>query len=124
MNRKRDAAKKAEEEELKSKKIDEGIIDTRKEMTIENLTKMADKVLIAKELEVDSKSASESTSKVSCSCSTNESGKTNGAKIESDCKNCMKDCKVCSTHAYLTLKTAQDLVEKVEMVEKTNLKSR
>ncbi|XP_035830760.1 uncharacterized protein LOC118480158 [Helianthus annuus] len=62
--RERDVAKKAEEEELKSKKIDEGIIDTTKEMTTENLTKMADKVLMAKELEVDSKSASESTSKV------------------------------------------------------------
>ncbi|XP_035831996.1 uncharacterized protein LOC118481024 [Helianthus annuus] len=71
--RERDAAKKAEEEELKSKKIDEGIIDTTKEMTAENLTKMADKVLMAKELEVDSKYASESTSKVSNSGSNNES---------------------------------------------------
>ncbi|MFS8007670.1 hypothetical protein Hanom_Chr14g01263801 [Helianthus anomalus] len=69
----RDAAKKAEEEQLKSKKIDEGIIDTTKEMTAENLTKMADKVLMAKELEVDSKSVSELTSKVSKSGSNNES---------------------------------------------------
>ncbi|MFS7967688.1 hypothetical protein Hanom_Chr09g00788691 [Helianthus anomalus] len=78
---------------------------------------MADKVLMAKELEVDSKSASESTSKVSNSGSNNESGKSDGAKTESDCKNCMKECKVCSTHAYLTLKMTQELVEKVEMVE-------
>ncbi|MFS7929926.1 hypothetical protein Hanom_Chr04g00338151 [Helianthus anomalus] len=74
--------------------------DTTKEMTTENLTKMADKVLMTKALEVDSKSASssESSSKVSSSCSNNESGKTDGAKIESDCRNCMKECKVCSTH--------------------------
>ncbi|MFS8019178.1 hypothetical protein Hanom_Chr15g01400841 [Helianthus anomalus] len=87
-------------------------------MTGENLTKMADKVLMEKELEVDSKSTSESTSKVSCSGSTNESGKTDGAKTESDCKNFMKECKACSTHAYLTLKKTQDLVEKVKMDEK------
>ncbi|MFS8034907.1 hypothetical protein Hanom_Chr17g01586751 [Helianthus anomalus] len=86
----RDAAKKAEEEELKSKKVDNGIIDTKKEMTSENLAKMADKVLMAKELEVDSKFASESTSKVNNSGSNNESGKTDGAKTESDCKNCLK----------------------------------
>ncbi|MFS8034662.1 hypothetical protein Hanom_Chr17g01583801 [Helianthus anomalus] len=43
---------------------------------------------------------------------------TDGAKTKSDYKNCMKECKVCSTHAYLTLKKTQDLVEKVEMVEK------
>ncbi|MFS7996782.1 hypothetical protein Hanom_Chr12g01133871 [Helianthus anomalus] len=73
---------------------------------------MADKVLMAKEFEVESKSASESTSKVSKSGSNNESGKTDCAKTESDCKNCMKECKVCSTHAYLTLKKTQDLVEK------------
>ncbi|MFS7911118.1 hypothetical protein Hanom_Chr02g00114271 [Helianthus anomalus] len=110
--RERDAAKKAEEEELKSKKIDEGIIDTTKEMIVENLKKMVDKVLMAKELEVDSKSASESTSKVSKSGSNNESGNTDKAKTESDCKNCMKDCKVFSTNAYLMLKKTQDLVEK------------
>ncbi|MFS7928276.1 hypothetical protein Hanom_Chr04g00318901 [Helianthus anomalus] len=118
MNRERYVAKKAEEEELKSRKVDNGIIDTTKETTAENLTTMADKVLMAKELEVDSKSASESTSKVSKSGSNNELGKTDGAKTKSDCKNCMKECKVCSTHAYLTLKKTQDLVEKVEMVEK------
>ncbi|XP_021985844.1 uncharacterized protein LOC110882051 [Helianthus annuus] len=78
---------------------------------------MADKVLMAKELEVDSKTASESISKVSKSGSNNESGKTDKAKIESDCKNCMKDCKVCSTNAYLTAKKTEELVEKVKMVE-------
>ncbi|MFS7945610.1 hypothetical protein Hanom_Chr06g00526311 [Helianthus anomalus] len=103
--RERYAAKKAEEEELKSRKVDDGIIDTTKEMTAENLTKIDDKVLM-------------STSKVSKSGSNNESGKTHCAKTESDCKNCMKECKVCSTHAYLTVKKTQDLVEKVEMVEK------
>ncbi|MFS7934778.1 hypothetical protein Hanom_Chr05g00395681 [Helianthus anomalus] len=81
--RERDAAKKAKEERLKSMKVDDGIIDTTKEMTAENLTKMAEKVLMAKELEVDSKSASESTSKVSKSGSNNESGKTDGANTES-----------------------------------------
>ncbi|MFS7996933.1 hypothetical protein Hanom_Chr12g01135801 [Helianthus anomalus] len=81
-------------------------------MTAENLTKMADKVLNAKELEVDSKYAFEATSKVSKSGSNNESGKTDGAKTESDCKNCMKECKVCSTHAYLTLKRPKNWLRK------------
>ncbi|MFS7998302.1 hypothetical protein Hanom_Chr12g01152071 [Helianthus anomalus] len=99
-------------------KVDDGIIDTTKEMTAENLIKMANKVLMEKELEVDSKSASESTSKVSSSGSNNESGKTDGANTESVCRNCTKECKVCSTHAYLSNKTIQELVEKVDMVEK------
>ncbi|MFS7967444.1 hypothetical protein Hanom_Chr09g00785821 [Helianthus anomalus] len=62
---------------------------------------MADKVLAAKELEVESKSRIESKSKVSSNDSTNESGKTDKAKSECDCKNYMKYCKVCSTLAYL-----------------------
>ncbi|XP_022032228.1 uncharacterized protein LOC110933307 [Helianthus annuus] len=78
---------------------------------------MADKVLAAKELEVDSKFASKSTSEVSKSGSINESGKTDKAKTESDCKNCMKDCKVCSTNAYLTSKKTEELVAKVKMFE-------
>ncbi|MFS7997565.1 hypothetical protein Hanom_Chr12g01143251 [Helianthus anomalus] len=106
-------AKKVEEEELKSRKVDEGIIDTTKEMTTENLTKMADKVLMAKEQEVDFKSASKSTNEFSCSSSTNESGKTEKSKKESDCKNCIKECKVCITTAYLTVKKTGELVEKV-----------
>ncbi|MFS7948751.1 hypothetical protein Hanom_Chr06g00563551 [Helianthus anomalus] len=85
-------ARKAEEERLKSKKVDEGIIDTTKEMTAENLTKMADKVLMAKSLEVDSKSTP----------STESSSK----------------CKVYNTYAYLTSKKIQDLVEKVGRTEK------
>ncbi|MFS7912323.1 hypothetical protein Hanom_Chr02g00128641 [Helianthus anomalus] len=66
---------------LKAKKVDKGIIDTTKEMTIENLTKMADQVLVAKTLEVDSKSvsSSESSGKVSSSGSDNESSKTDCA---------------------------------------------
>ncbi|MFS7916198.1 hypothetical protein Hanom_Chr02g00174301 [Helianthus anomalus] len=63
---------------------------------------MADKVLVAKELEVKSKSRIESKSKFSSNDSKNESGKTDKAKSESDCKNCMKDYKVCSTLAYLS----------------------
>ncbi|KAJ0808628.1 putative transcription factor interactor and regulator CCHC(Zn) family [Helianthus annuus] len=51
---------KEKEKEVKSKKIDDGIIDTSQELNAENLGKMADKVLAAKELEVDSKSESES----------------------------------------------------------------
>ncbi|MFS8003139.1 hypothetical protein Hanom_Chr13g01210411 [Helianthus anomalus] len=94
--RERDVAKKIEEEELKSKKINEGIIDNTKEMTAENLTKN------------DRQSAYGKGTR----------GKTDGAKTESDCKNCMKDCNVCSTHGYLTLKKTQDLVEKLKMVEK------
>ncbi|MFS8002624.1 hypothetical protein Hanom_Chr13g01204281 [Helianthus anomalus] len=78
---------------------------------------MADKVLSAKELEVDSKSGSESKSKGSSSDSTNGPGKTDKAKIESDCKNCMKDCKVCSTHAYLNAKKTEELTKRVKEVE-------
>ncbi|XP_021991517.1 spindle pole body component 110-like [Helianthus annuus] len=115
--RQREWASQAEEEELKSRKVDEGIIDTKKEMTAENLTKMADKVLAAKELEVDSKTTSKSTSQVSCSDSTNGSGKTDKAKTESDCKNCMKDCKVCSTRAYPNAKKTEELTAKVKTVE-------
>ncbi|MFS7912868.1 hypothetical protein Hanom_Chr02g00134931 [Helianthus anomalus] len=51
------------EEFRKSKKcemVDEGIIDVKAEMTPENLMKMADQVMMAKALEVDSKSTSES----------------------------------------------------------------
>ncbi|MFS7890255.1 hypothetical protein Hanom_Chr06g00555501 [Helianthus anomalus] len=81
---------------------------------------MVEKVLMTKALEVDSKSASssESSSKVSRSGSNNESINTDGAKTESDCKNCMKECKVCSTYAYLTNKRIQELVEKAAMVGK------
>ncbi|MFS8035032.1 hypothetical protein Hanom_Chr17g01588241 [Helianthus anomalus] len=69
-----DAAKRAEKEKLryeryeefvKSKKsvnLDEGIIDVKAEMTPENLTKMADQVMMEKAVEVDSKSTSESES--------------------------------------------------------------
>ncbi|MFS8021596.1 hypothetical protein Hanom_Chr16g01429271 [Helianthus anomalus] len=76
-----DVAKIAEKERLKQerherylkslepKKVDEGIIDVEMEMTAENLTKMADQGLMAKALEVDSKSSSksESSEKVSSS---------------------------------------------------------
>ncbi|MFS8003375.1 hypothetical protein Hanom_Chr13g01213241 [Helianthus anomalus] len=81
-----DNAKKAEKEREESKKIDDRIIDTTKEMKAEKLKNMANKVLMTKALEVDSKSASssESSSKVSSSGSNNESGKTDGAKTEID----------------------------------------
>ncbi|XP_021971732.1 synaptonemal complex protein 1-like [Helianthus annuus] len=105
------------EKELQPKKVDDGIIDTTKEFTAENLKKMADKVLAAKELEVDSESGTESKSKVRSNDSTNESGKTDKAKIESDCKNCMKDCKDCSTHAYLSGKKTEELTKRVKEVE-------
>ncbi|MFS7945315.1 hypothetical protein Hanom_Chr06g00522851 [Helianthus anomalus] len=92
-----DAAKRAEKERLKHesrerwlkslepKKVDEGIIDTEKEITAENLKKMADQVLMAKALEVDSKSASssESSGKVSGSGSENKSGKADCTQTES-----------------------------------------
>ncbi|MFS7969296.1 hypothetical protein Hanom_Chr09g00807491 [Helianthus anomalus] len=73
--RKKEHARKAEEEELKSKKVDDGIIYTTKELTPENLTKMADKVLMDSQLEVDSKSPSKSTNMVSGSSSSVETGK-------------------------------------------------
>ncbi|MFS8033744.1 hypothetical protein Hanom_Chr17g01573191 [Helianthus anomalus] len=118
--RKIDEAKKVEEERLKSKKINDGIIDTTMEMNAENMKIMADKVHMTKALEVDSKfaSSSKSSNKVSNSGSNNGSGKTDSAKTESDCQNCMKECKVCSTYAYLTIKRTQELVEKADMVEK------
>ncbi|XP_022008846.1 uncharacterized protein LOC110907979 [Helianthus annuus] len=59
--------KKVEEKEEKvksaEKKIDDGVIDTSHELTAENLMKMADKVLAAKELEVDSSFGTESNAK-------------------------------------------------------------
>ena len=76
---------------------------------------MADKVLAAKELEVDSSSGTESNDKVS-QINTNElSGKKE--KSESDCKNCRKNCKDCSTIAYLNNKKVEDLTKRVREVE-------
>ncbi|MFS7910902.1 hypothetical protein Hanom_Chr02g00111621 [Helianthus anomalus] len=115
--REREHARKAEEEELKLKKVDDVIIDTTKELTAENLIKMADKVLMAKELKVDSKSSSKSTIEVSGNSSTNGSGKTEKGKKESGCKNCMKKCNVCITNAYLGVKKTEELAAKVKMVE-------
>ncbi|MFS7962271.1 hypothetical protein Hanom_Chr08g00724681 [Helianthus anomalus] len=102
---------KEKEKEPQSKKVNDGIIDTSKEFTAENLKKMAHKVLAAKELEVVSGSGNESKSKVSPNDATNESGKK--AKIESDCKNCMKNCKVCSTLAKLSrlLRRLKDVLD-------------
>ncbi|MFS7961940.1 hypothetical protein Hanom_Chr08g00720841 [Helianthus anomalus] len=107
-----DVARRAEKERLKQesrerwlksldpKKVDDGIIDTAMEMTAENLKKMADQVLMAKALEVDSKSASssESSRKISSSGSENESGKADCAQTEKVSKGCMKECKICNTH--------------------------
>ncbi|XP_035838308.1 uncharacterized protein LOC118485900 [Helianthus annuus] len=110
-----DDKEKEMEEEPQLKKVDDGIIDTSQEFTAENLKKMADKVLAAKELEVVSGSGTESKSKVSQNDAINESGKK--AKTESDCKNCMKDCKVCSTLAYLSGKMTEELTKRVRDVE-------
>ncbi|MFS7961950.1 hypothetical protein Hanom_Chr08g00720941 [Helianthus anomalus] len=114
------AAKKAEKERLESKKVDIGIINTTKENDGRKSDENGRPSLMEKALEVDSKSASssESSSKVSSSGSNNESGKTDCANIESVCRNCMKECKVCNTHAYLSNKRIQDLVEKVGKIEK------
>ncbi|KAF5803344.1 hypothetical protein HanXRQr2_Chr06g0270181 [Helianthus annuus] len=96
-------------------KIDDGLIDTSQELTAENLMKMADKVLAAKELEVDSSTGTESKSQVSQIDTNHVSGKK--VKIESDCKNCMKNCKDCSTIAYLNNKSVEDLTKRVREVE-------
>ncbi|KAJ0458544.1 putative transcription factor interactor and regulator CCHC(Zn) family [Helianthus annuus] len=106
---------KEKEQEQKPKKIDEGIIDTSLELNTENFGKMADKVLAAKALEVDSKSVSESKSQVSSNASSSESGKK--VKGDSDCKHCMKNCKVCSTQAYLKDTKVNDLTKRVRKVE-------
>ncbi|KAJ0546174.1 putative transcription factor interactor and regulator CCHC(Zn) family [Helianthus annuus] len=111
--------KKVEEKEEKvksaEKKIDDGVIDTSQELTAENLMKMADKVLAAKELEVDSSSGTESNAKASQINMNVVSGKKD--KSESDCKNCMKNCKDCSTIAYLNNKKVEDLTKRVREVE-------
>ncbi|MFS7929091.1 hypothetical protein Hanom_Chr04g00328461 [Helianthus anomalus] len=126
-----DAEKIAEKERLrqeryeeflrskKSEKVDEGIIDVKAEMTAKNLTKMADQVTMAKELEVDSKSASESESseKVSSSGSDDEPGKAEKGKSERDCRNCMKECKVCNTHQYLSRSQIQELTDKINTLQ-------
>ncbi|MFS8034016.1 hypothetical protein Hanom_Chr17g01576241 [Helianthus anomalus] len=130
-----DNAKRAEKERLKHesrerwlkslepKKVDEGIIDTSKEMTAENLTKMVDQVLMVKALEVDSKSdsSSESSGKVSSSGSENESGKAECAKTENVCRGCTKECKVCNTLHYFSNKRIQELIEKIKINDKEGL---
>ncbi|MFS7930068.1 hypothetical protein Hanom_Chr04g00339791 [Helianthus anomalus] len=81
------------------------------------MTKMAEKILTAKELEVDSKSLSKSTYEVSGSHSSGKSGKNGMGKTEGDCKNCMKDCKVCRKNAYLSAKKTEEQATKVKTVE-------
>ncbi|XP_022030804.1 golgin subfamily A member 6-like protein 1 [Helianthus annuus] len=126
------AEKRAEKERLRqeryeeflrskeSKKVDEGIIDVKVEMTAENLTKMADQVMMAKALEVDSTSASESESseKVSSSGSDSEPCKAENAKSESDRRNCMKECKVCNIHEYLSRSQIQELTNKINILNR------
>ncbi|MFS8024318.1 hypothetical protein Hanom_Chr16g01461831 [Helianthus anomalus] len=123
-----DAAKRAEKERLKQerheiylksfkpKKVDEGIIDVEKQMTAENLTKKAVQVLMAKELEVDSKSASksESSEKVSSSGLENEPGKSDCAKSESICIGCTKEC---NTREYLSTKRLLELPDKIGIID-------
>ncbi|MFS7964080.1 hypothetical protein Hanom_Chr08g00746001 [Helianthus anomalus] len=127
-----DAAKRTKRERLKQeryeaylrskepKKVDEGIIDVEKEMTTENLTKMANQVLMEKALEVDYKSASkfESSEKVSSSGSNNEPGKAENAKYESVCRGCMRECKVCNTHDYLSRTRIQELTDKIVIIDR------
>ncbi|MFS7900399.1 hypothetical protein Hanom_Chr00s110770g01807621 [Helianthus anomalus] len=112
---KEEKEKKEKEEIEKSKKVDTGVIDTTQELTAENLGKMADKVLAAKALEVDSNSVSESKSQVSSNLSTNASGKKIDGNV--DCKNCNKECKFCNTVTYLNGKKVDDLTAKVRNVE-------
>ncbi|MFS7919015.1 hypothetical protein Hanom_Chr03g00207951 [Helianthus anomalus] len=122
----RDAEKKAEKERLekvekeKSEKLEEEIIDVNVEMITENLKKMADQVMMAKALEVDTKSASESesSSKVSSVGSNVEPCKAEKAKSDSDCKNCMKECKVCNTHEYVSKSQIQELTNKINILKK------
>ncbi|TKW70362.1 MAG: hypothetical protein DI543_28925, partial [Bradyrhizobium icense] len=106
---------KEQEEFEKAKQVDTGIIDTTQELTAENLGKMADKVLAAKVLEVDSNSVTESKGQVSPNASTNASGK----KIDgnADCKNCNKECNFCSTVTYLNSEKIKNLTTKVKSVE-------
>ncbi|XP_021979105.1 triadin-like [Helianthus annuus] len=100
--------KKVEEKEenVKSaeKKIDDGLIDTSQELTAENLMKM----------EVDSSSGTKSNGQVS-QINKEVSGKKEVS--ESDCKNCKKNCKECSTIAYLNNKKVEDLTKRVREVE-------
>ncbi|MCG5051256.1 hypothetical protein L2164_21525, partial [Pectobacterium brasiliense] len=112
---KEEKEKKEKEEIEKSNKIDTGVLDTTQELTAENLGKMADKVLAAKALEVDSNSMSVSKGQVSSNLSTNAPGK----KIDgnADCKNCNKECKFCNTVTYLNGEKVKDLTAKVRSVE-------
>ncbi|MFS7893759.1 hypothetical protein Hanom_Chr00s001102g01673871 [Helianthus anomalus] len=89
-------------------------------MTAEKLTMMADQVMMAKALEVDSTSTSESDSseKVSSSSSDSESGKAENAKSESVCRNCMRECKVCKTHGYLSRSKIQELRDKIGILNR------
>ncbi|MFS7962804.1 hypothetical protein Hanom_Chr08g00730801 [Helianthus anomalus] len=95
------------------------IIDVNVEMTAENLKKMADQVLMAKALEVDTKSASdsESSSKVSSVSPNDESGKDQEIKFKSDCRNCMKACKVCNTNEFVLKSNIQDLTSKINILK-------
>ncbi|MFS8019327.1 hypothetical protein Hanom_Chr15g01402501 [Helianthus anomalus] len=76
---------------------------------------MVDQVLMAKALEVDTKSASEygSSIKVSSVSPNVESGKGQETKSKGDCRNCMKACKVCNTHEFLLNSNIQDLTSKI-----------
>ncbi|MFS7962405.1 hypothetical protein Hanom_Chr08g00726261 [Helianthus anomalus] len=93
---------KEKEEIEKAKQIDTGMINTTQELTAKNLGKMADKVLAAKALEVDSNSMTESKDQVSPKSSTNVSGKKFEGNV--DCKNCNKECNFCSTVTYLNMR--------------------
>ncbi|MFS8021212.1 hypothetical protein Hanom_Chr16g01424801 [Helianthus anomalus] len=104
------------------------IINVYVELTAEYLKKMADQVLMAKALQVDTKSASESesSSMVSSVSPTVESGKAQETKTESDCRNCMKAYNVCNTNEFVLNSHIQDVTSKINnlkngMVLKDNL---
>ncbi|KAF5801702.1 putative transcription factor interactor and regulator CCHC(Zn) family [Helianthus annuus] len=113
---KREAEEKAEKERKEnSEKVVNEIIDVNVEMTAENLKKMADQVFMAKALEVDTKSASESesSSKVSSVGPSVESGKAQDIKTESDCRNFMKACKVYNTNEFVLKSNIQYLTGRI-----------
>ncbi|MFS7937083.1 hypothetical protein Hanom_Chr05g00423351 [Helianthus anomalus] len=102
-----DDANRVEKERLKEegrqrylrsleRKRDEGVIDTTKEMTAENLKEMADQVLMAKALEVRLIVLNQKVF----------------AKVA------QKKCNVCNTHAYLANTRIQELIEKIGIIDR------
>ncbi|KAJ0840092.1 putative transcription factor interactor and regulator CCHC(Zn) family [Helianthus annuus] len=112
---KEEREKKENAETERSKMVNTELIDVTRKLTTENSEKMADQVLAAKALEVDSISVSESKEKVSQSVSTSRSGKKVDGNV--DCKNCNKQCNFCSTVTYLNDEKLKNLKSKVKTFE-------